>query len=71
MTCPHPEKVRHPTQGAAKAVIREMYRKGRGNPDLNVYACGDHWHVGHSAIHFKKRIKDALKSSKANRGRRR
>lgn len=61
MTCPHPKKVAHPSKAAALAVIAEMYRKGRGNPDLNAYQCGNHWHVGHNLNHFKRRIRTAVR----------
>lgn len=69
-TCSHPEKVRHATQADAKEAIRSMYRNGRGNPDLNVYPCGDHWHVGHSVVRFSKRIKAALNAGRARSRRR-
>jgi len=60
--CRWPHKRRHQDKTAALEAIQDLYRHGRGNPDLNVYQCGDHWHIGHNAIHFRKRIKAALSS---------
>lgn len=62
--CAQPEKIKHPSLEAGKAVIADMYRHGKGNPDLNVYQCGDHWHVGHSAVHFTRRIRKALRRNR-------
>lgn len=59
--CQWPDKVRHPSKDAAAQAIRELYQRGRGNPDLATYRCGDHWHVGHDVRHFKKRIKAVLR----------
>ena len=60
MACRNPEKIKHATRKKALAAIESLERAGRGNPDLRAYPCGDHWHVGHSVIAFKKRIKKAL-----------
>lgn len=63
MTCPHPEKVKHANRADALAAIRSLYKAGRGNPDLVTYRCGDHFHVGHNAQHFRRRIKQALRKT--------
>lgn len=58
--CRWPNKMRHATPAAAKAHIADLYRSGKGNPDLGVYQCGDHWHVGHGVVHFRKCIRKSL-----------
>ena len=63
MTCQHPNKVAHPTREAARRHIASLYKAGKGNPDLTVYGCDDgkHFHVGHNAVKFSKRIRRALR----------
>jgi hypothetical protein len=60
VTCPTPKKIRHGNRATAVHHQRalEQYRKAR---DLNVYQCGNHWHVGHSVIALSKRIRRALR----------
>lgn len=60
MKCPTCGKVAHPTREKALGHIATLYRAGRGNPDYRPYRCGDYWHIGHSAISFRKRIQKAL-----------
>jgi hypothetical protein len=61
--CPRPEKVRYPDKAAAKQAIRELYAKGRGNPDLMAYPCVcGAWHVGHNLTRFKQRIRRSLRN---------
>lgn len=64
-TCPHPQKIKYPSKAAAKAALRDMYRHGRGNPDLGAYQCGDHFHLGHDIRHFTQRIRRALSNGKS------
>jgi hypothetical protein len=64
VTCRSPEKVAHKSRDAALEAIRKLYKAGRGNPDYSPYPCGGHWHVGHEAAHFRKRIKAALGSGR-------
>jgi hypothetical protein len=59
--CKWPGKQRHASKQAALAAIRQLYRAQRGNPDLEPYPCGDHWHVGHGAAHFQQRIRKAVR----------
>lgn len=58
--CPTPKKVAHSNKSTAAQHQRalEHYRDAR---DLNVYACGNHWHVGHSRVALSKRIRQALR----------
>lgn len=67
--CRWPEKVKHPSKPEALDAIRSLYKAGKGNPDMNVYPCGDHWHTGHNAAHFRKRIRAALRSTPTRRRR--
>jgi hypothetical protein len=61
MSCPHPEKRSYAGPAEAKRVIRSMYATGNGNPDLHPYQCPcGAWHIGHSVVHFKERIKRSL-----------
>lgn len=68
MSCPHPQKIQHATKAAALEAIADLYRNGKGNPDLNAYQCPgpgpQHWHVGHSAVHFRRRIGKALQGGR-------
>lgn len=57
------EKIPHRSRGAALAALAKMTAAGKGNPDLGVYRCGDHWHVGHNLQHFRNRIKTALRGT--------
>jgi len=63
-TCRWPDKIRYDDQAAAKRAITDPYRHGKGNPDLNAYQCGDHWHIGHNVIWFKQRIKRSLRGGR-------
>jgi hypothetical protein len=65
MTCRWPEEYEHASRDAAQAAIKALERDGKGNPDIDVYPCGDHWHVGHSVVHFSKRIRRALTPGRA------
>jgi hypothetical protein len=71
-TCKWPDKIKHPSPAAARAALKSLDRKGRGSPDMNVYSCSDangtHWHTGHSAIMFSKRIRKSLRSGKPSKG---
>ncbi len=74
--CEWPGKQRHASKTAALAAIGAMYRDGKGNPDLQPYECAGHWHVGHSVVHFRERIKRvtrrrAVRRSKTNSNNRR
>lgn len=68
-TCPWPNKHRHPDKAAATRHINALWSAGRGSPDMEAYACGDHWHVGHSARKFRARIKRATRRRPLNRSR--
>ena len=60
--CPTPTKIRHPTRQDAVAHITRLYRSGRGNPDYQPYQCVcGAWHVGHSVVSFRRRIKKAIR----------
>lgn len=54
--CPTPGKIAHVTREGADSHRRGLLSKG-GSPDLKVYACGPHWHVGHSAVALRERIR--------------
>lgn len=58
--CPFPEKYKHANRGAALKALRKLDEAGKGSPDMSAYPCGDHWHVGHDARLFAKRIRKAL-----------
>lgn len=47
MTCPHPEKHRHATEGGALKHLQKMDRTKGVDLGLRPYPCGDHWHLGH------------------------
>lgn len=61
MICPKTQKVIHATKDDARAAIRSLYKAGRGNPDYRAYPCGEHWHVGHSRVALRKRVRRALR----------
>lgn len=65
--CRWPSKYRHVSEAAALAHIEALQRAGRGSPDMNAYRCGDHWHVGHSIVKFKARIKRSLRGRRPDR----
>lgn len=69
MTCPRPDKQRHPSRERADAHIGSLWRDGKGSPDMSAYRCGDHWHVGHDPKKFAARIRRALNHSRPGRGR--
>lgn len=55
-------KIIHPDRAAAE-IHRWQLRRAGGNPDLNVYACSrcGGFHVGHSQVRFRARIRAALR----------
>jgi acetyl esterase/lipase len=58
-TCPCPSKTAHPTRDAAICHLRRLRAVG-ASPDLNVYHCVGHWHVGRSVVRLRRRIRRAL-----------
>ncbi|MCW2756995.1 MAG: hypothetical protein JWO46_741 [Nocardioidaceae bacterium] len=58
--CPRTGKIPHVSKAAAVAHIEALERAGRGSPDMSVYRCGDHWHIGHDARRFAKRIRRSI-----------
>lgn len=46
--CPHPEKHRHRSRGAAWNALASIDRAEGVDLGLKPYRCGDHWHLGHS-----------------------
>lgn len=67
--CRWPEKRAYPTKADARAAITSIYRAGKGNPDLEPYACDQHWHVGHGRKHFHDRIRNALRGTPRRKNR--
>lgn len=63
---PVPNKERHGTYEAALAHRRWLRKKG-ANDDLVVYACGDHWHVGHDGAAFAQRIRCSIRKTPPRR----
>lgn len=63
MTCPTPSKILHPNKATAVLHQRAL-EQHKGAMDLNVYPCGDHWHVGHSRVALSKRIRHALRRNR-------
>jgi hypothetical protein len=57
--CPTPAKVAHHSEVDARVHLAALRRVG-GSPDLTVYRCGGHWHVGHSQVRLRKRIRAVL-----------
>ena len=68
--CPHPEKIRHATEGAAWAAVHALRKKREAGPDVRPYRCGSHWHVGHDVVHLMRRFHSATAGIRG-RGRRR
>lgn len=62
--CPAPDKRKHDTRRAALSHWHALMKDG-ASKDLNVYRCGDHWHVGHSWFALRSRIRQAQKGSRA------
>lgn len=60
--CPTPNKIKHRTAEAAEKQLASMRAKLLVSPDLVVYPCGGHWHVGHSQRSLEKRIRRALRN---------
>lgn len=64
MKCPTCGKVAHPTREAAMRHAHSLGKAGASFADLNAYQCkGGVWHVGHSVVKFKRRIKTALRGA--------
>lgn len=73
--CPTPWKQGiYETEEEAREHIRQLYKRGRGNPDYNAYVCNfpdnpegqrgcGYWHVGHNRKHFSARIKRSIRQS--------
>ena len=55
--CQWPWKHQHATKEEAQRHIGALWAAGRGSPDLNVYQCGSHWHVGNSTVKLRARIR--------------
>jgi hypothetical protein len=68
--CRWPDKIRHPTRDAAQQAIRSLDAAGKGVPDMTVYPCGNHWHIGHDLNKFKARIRKSLAGAPKPRRRR-
>jgi hypothetical protein len=58
--CKKTGKIAHKSRKQAHGHIEFLTRQGRGNPDYSVYACVDHFHIGHSKIALDKRIRASL-----------
>lgn len=64
--CERCGKVAHATKEAAQHHL-DALRRLDGAHDMNIYPCGDAWHVGHSIIRFRKRIKRSLLQGRTGR----
>lgn len=65
--CRFPKKRAHATYEAAVA-HRAWLRKARGaNDDVVVYACGDHWHVGHDPALLIERARRSIRPTPPRR----
>ena len=60
MKCPTCGKVAHTTKAAANRHRHSLGKAGASFADIDVYRCGEVWHVGHNPVKFAKRIKRAL-----------
>lgn len=58
--CERAGKTIHANKPAAVLAMKALYRH-KAATDLNVYVCGDHWHVGHSKVKLNRRIRQALR----------
>lgn len=62
--CPSPDKRKHGTRREALAHWHALKKDG-ASQDLNVYRCGDHFHVGHSWFSLRSRIRASRRSENA------
>lgn len=62
--CPSPDKRKHGTRREALAQWHRLMAEG-ASKDLNVYRCGDHFHVGHSWLSLRSRIRQSRKVGSA------
>jgi hypothetical protein len=64
--CPHPEKVAHPDEAAARQHARALWKHQHASVDLQPYQCRcGAWHIGHSQQSLKDRIRRARVSAGA------
>lgn len=50
LRCPRPDKRKHPTEAAAYAAVTMVWGRA-GRERMDVYRCGDHWHIGNKVQH--------------------